>query len=107
MFDVLKRILVDDMQMRAEDITPAVKRTEVGIDSLAVTELATVLNSRLGIEIHDYELLELCTVGDIADLLHERSSAAGDREPTEPHPGNVAPMTLWSAHANAAPTHRP
>ncbi|MFC7534635.1 acyl carrier protein [Actinoplanes sp. GCM10030250] len=107
MFDVLKRILVDDLQIRAEDITPAVKRTEVGIDSLAVTELATVLNSRLGIEIHDYELLELRTVGDIADLMDERCSAARERERAELQPANVAPKTTWSAHANATPTHRP
>ena len=87
MFDVLKRILVDDLQMRAQDITPAVHRAEVGVDSLAVAELASVLNSRLGIEIHDYELLELRTVGDIADLVQERCSAAAEeREPAGPRP---------------------
>ena len=74
-FDVLKRILVDDLQIRANDITPAAKCTEVGVDSLAVIELASVLNSRFGIEIYDYELLELRTVGDIADLVEERCSS--------------------------------
>jgi acyl carrier protein len=86
-FEVLKRILVDDLQMRAQDISPAVSCAEVGVDSLAVAELASVLTSRLNIEIHDYELLELRTVGDIADLVQERCSAAAEeREPAEPRP---------------------
>lgn len=86
MFDVLKSILVDDLQIRAEDITPVANRAEVGLDSLAVTELSSVLISRLGIEIHDYELLELGTVGDIASLVEERCFAAAD-EPAKPRPG--------------------
>jgi acyl carrier protein len=78
-YDVLKGILVDDLQIRAEDITSAANRAEVGLDSLAVTELSSVLSSRLDIEIHDYELLELRTVGDIARLMEERRfDAAGE-----------------------------
>jgi acyl carrier protein len=84
-FDVLKSILVDDLQIRADDITSAAKRTEVGLDSLTMTELSSVLSSRLGIEIHDYELLELGTVGDIAQLVEERWLAAAS-EPAEPRP---------------------
>jgi acyl carrier protein len=84
-FDVLKSILVDDLQIRADDITSAVNCTEAGLDSLTVTELSSLLRSRLGIEIHDYELLELGTVGDIANLMEQRClAAAGD--PAEPRP---------------------
>ena len=85
MYDLLKSILVDDLQIRAEDITSAANRTEVGLDSLAVTELSSVLNSRLDIEIHDYELLELSTVGDIAFLMEERRFVAAGG-PARPRP---------------------
>ncbi|GEM_PF-1878726 len=85
MYDVLKNILVDDLQTRAEDITPAATCVEVGLDSLTVLELSSALSSKLGIEIHDYELLELATVADIARLMAERHYAAAGR-PAEPRP---------------------
>lgn len=75
MYEVLKRILVDDLFLRMEDVTPAAGCVEVGLDSLTAVELSSVLSSRLGIEIHDYELLELATVGDIARLMEERRPA--------------------------------
>lgn len=72
MFDRLKTILVEDLQLRSEDVVATAARDEVGLDSLAVVELSAVLSSRLSIEVADYELLELGTVGDIADLVAER-----------------------------------
>lgn len=72
MFDQLKSILVEDLQMRSEDVVATADRTEVGLDSLAVVELSVLLSKRLDIEVQDYELLELGTVGDIAELLAER-----------------------------------
>jgi acyl carrier protein len=80
---VLKSILVNDLQMRAEDVTPTATCVEVGLDSLTVLELSSVLISRLGIEIHDYELLELGTVGAIACMMQERYVAVAD-EPAGP-----------------------
>lgn len=58
--------------MRSEDVVATADRTEVGLDSLAVVELSVLLSKRLDIEVQDYELLELGTVGDIAELLAER-----------------------------------
>lgn len=75
MFDRLKTILVEDLQLCSEDVVATAARDEVGLDSLAVVELSAVLSSRLSIEVADYELLELGTVGDIADLVAERCRA--------------------------------
>lgn len=86
MYNVLKSILVDDLQMRAEDITPKASCIEVGLDSLTVVELSSVLGSRLDIEIRDYELLELATVGDIARLMEERRFAAAADGPADTRP---------------------
>jgi acyl carrier protein len=74
-FEQLRTILIDDLQVRAEDITPTARRAEVGLDSLAVVELSSVIGQRLGIQVADYELLELATVGDIATLLKRRYRA--------------------------------
>lgn len=75
MFDQLKAILVEDLQMRTEDVVATADRAEVGLDSLTVVELAALLSQRLDIQVSDYELLELATVGDIADLVAERCRA--------------------------------
>ncbi|MFI7079634.1 acyl carrier protein [Micromonospora sp. NPDC049903] len=75
MFDELKTILVEDLQMRTEDVVATADRIEVGLDSLAVVELSDLLSRRLDIHVSDYELLELATVGDIAELVAERCRA--------------------------------
>ncbi|MFY1616365.1 acyl carrier protein [Micromonospora sp. WMMD736] len=75
MFDQLKSILVEDLQMRTEDVVATADRVEVGLDSLAVVELSDLLSKRLDIHVSDYELLELATVGDIAELVAERCRA--------------------------------
>ncbi|GIJ35339.1 acyl carrier protein [Verrucosispora sp. WMMD703] len=75
MFDQLKTILVEDLQMRTEDVVATADRVEVGLDSLAVVELSDLLSKRLDVHVSDYELLELATVGDIAELVAERCRA--------------------------------
>ena len=77
MYEALEGILVNDLQIRAEDLTPTASCVEVGLDSVTVMELSSLLSSRLDVEIHDYELLELATVGDLALLVEERSRPAG------------------------------
>ncbi|MEU6934629.1 acyl carrier protein [Streptomyces sp. NPDC046385] len=72
MYDVLKDILVADLHVREEDVVPTATREEVGLDSLAVVELAAALNERLGIEVQDYELLDAGTLADVARLMAER-----------------------------------
>ncbi|GAA1937117.1 acyl carrier protein [Amycolatopsis minnesotensis] len=75
MYEVVKHILVGSMQVRAEDIRPAATREEIGLDSLAVQELAALLDARLGIVVHDWELLDTVTVEDVARLVAERKAA--------------------------------
>lgn len=77
MYEVLKGILVGDLQMREEAVVPTAGREEVGLDSLTAVELAALLRDRLGVEIHDYELMDAATVADVARLLEERLPHAG------------------------------
>jgi len=72
MYEVLRDILVDDLQMRAEDVSPTAGREEVGLDSLAAVELSALLRGRLGMEIDDYELMDAATVADVASLMERR-----------------------------------
>lgn len=79
MYELLKRILVDELQVPADDIRPEATRDEAGLDSLTMVELSMVLEKRFGIEISDDELIDLKTVGKIADLMAARH--AGDLAP--------------------------
>jgi acyl carrier protein len=72
MYEVVKEILVDDLQMREGDVVPTASREEVGLDSLTAVELAALLKKRLGVEIDDYELMDAATVADVASLVEER-----------------------------------
>lgn len=76
MYDVLKQILVADLHLREQDVLPTAGREEVGLDSLAVLELAELVNGRFGIDVRDYELMEAATLADVANLLEERRAAA-------------------------------
>ena len=75
MYETLKTILVNDMQLMEEDIRPEASFDEAGLDSLTVVELSIVLGKRYGVEISDDELIESGTVAGIADLMAQRMSA--------------------------------
>lgn len=76
MYELLRGVLIESLQLRAEDVQPTATREEIGLDSLAVLELAALLNERFGIQVHDYELLDAVTVADVAQLVAERRSGA-------------------------------
>jgi len=76
MYEVLRTILIEDLLLDAGDVRPDADRSDVGLDSLAIVELSMVLSRRLGIDVTDDELLELETVGDIAQLIEERTVRA-------------------------------
>jgi 4-hydroxy 2-oxovalerate aldolase len=74
-YEELRDILVDCLQVNEDAIVPTATRGEIGLDSLAVLELAEVLSKRLGIQVHDYELMDADTVAEVARLVAERQAA--------------------------------
>ncbi|WP_030621073.1 acyl carrier protein [Streptomyces sclerotialus] len=76
MYEALKTILIEELQLTEGDVRPEAGREEAGLDSLAMVELSMLLSKRLGIEISDDELLESATLSDIARLMDERSAKA-------------------------------
>jgi histidinol-phosphate aminotransferase len=79
MYDLLKTIMIEDLQLDADGVHPGASREDAGLDSLAVIELSLALSQRLGVDITDDELLELKTVADIAQLIEQRSAGARSR----------------------------
>jgi acyl carrier protein len=75
LYEQLKSILVDDLQLVADDIRPEATLADAGMDSLGMVELSIVLKKRHGVEISDDELIETATVAEIADLMAQRASS--------------------------------
>ncbi|GCD41368.1 acyl carrier protein [Streptomyces paromomycinus] len=72
MYELLRSILVEDLQLTEADVRPDVDREGAGLDSLALVELSMILSKKFAIEISDDEMLEVETVADIARLMEER-----------------------------------
>ena len=75
MYEVLKNIIVEVLQLDADDVRPAASREDVGLDSISIVELSMTLSKRYGIDITDEELLESDTMADIARLMEKRAAS--------------------------------
>lgn len=73
MYDLLKTIMVEELQLNAARVHPGARREDAGLDSLGVVLLSMALSERHGILITDDELLELATVDEIAQLMEQRT----------------------------------
>ena len=72
MYEELRTLLIDDLQLDESAVRPETSREEAGLDSLAVVELSMLLSNRFQVEISDEDLLEATTVADIAQLLEQQ-----------------------------------
>lgn len=74
MFDKIKKVLVEAINVDEEEIKPEAKLNEdLGIDSLAAVELALELENEFDIRIEDEELAKLVTVQDVMDIIEKKS----------------------------------
>ena len=73
MFETVKKILVEDLQVNPEDITlEAELINDLGINSLELADLVYACEEEFGFEIEDEDLREFITVGDVVKYLEER-----------------------------------
>lgn len=72
MYELLKTIMMEDLQLDISGVSPDASREDAGLDSLAMVDLSVALRRRLGVDISDDQLLELTTVAEIALLMEER-----------------------------------
>ena len=70
MFEKVKAILVDELQIDEADITlDAELSGDLGINSIELADLVMLCEDRFGIEINDEDLHKLVTVGDVVEYL--------------------------------------
>lgn len=75
MFEDIKRVLIDAINVDAAEVTPEAKlNDDLGIDSLAAVELALELENVFDVRIEDEELAKLVTVQDVIDIIESKKN---------------------------------
>ena len=74
MFEQIKTLLMDEMQIDAEDITMEAELTkDLGINSIELTDLVMLCEERFNIEINDEDIHKLISVGDVVKYLEAKA----------------------------------
>lgn len=71
-YETLQKIFIDDLKVPADLVTPEATLKDMDFDSLAIVELAVILERELGVEIPEDELQEVATLKDMALLVDDR-----------------------------------
>ncbi|MEU0335668.1 histidinol-phosphate transaminase [Streptomyces sp. NPDC006193] len=74
MYELLKTIMIEELEVEAGQVSPDASREDAGLDSLATFELSLALSQRLGVTIADEDLFGLRTLADIAAFLEKRTA---------------------------------
>ena len=70
MFEKVKTLLVEELSINPDDITPAAELVnDLGINSLELADLVLLCEEKFDIEIGDDVVHKFITVGDVADFL--------------------------------------
>ena len=73
MFEKVKALLIEELSIKAEDITLGAELSgDLGINSLDLADLVLQCEERFGIVIDDDEVHTFITVGDIVEYLENR-----------------------------------
>ena len=74
MFDKLKSLLVNDLQVNPDDITPEAELiNDLGINSLELADLILLCEEKFGVEVKDDDIHKFITVGDVVAYLEENA----------------------------------
>ena len=72
MFDKVKQILIDELQLDESQITPDAELSkDLGINSIELADLIMMCEEEFGIEITEDDANEFITVGDVVNYLEK------------------------------------
>ncbi|MBE6633845.1 MAG: acyl carrier protein [Ruminococcaceae bacterium] len=70
MFETLKNLLVEELQLDPDEITmEAELANDLGINSIELADLIMLCEDRFGIEIQDDDIHKFVTIGDVVGYL--------------------------------------
>ena len=72
MFETLKNILVEELQIDPEEITAESElANDLGINSIELADLVMLCEDKFGVEIEDDDIHKFVTIGDVVAYLEE------------------------------------
>ena len=75
MFDEIKSILIDELDVEEALITPDANFVEdLKLNSLELADLVVLCEEKYNIEIEEDELHSLITIGDLTDYIEEKKA---------------------------------
>ena len=70
MFETLKKLLVEELQIDRNEITLEAELSgDLGINSIELADLVMICEDKFGIEINDDDIRKFTTVGDVVNYL--------------------------------------
>jgi len=70
MFETLKNLLVEELQLDPEEIKMESELTnDLGINSIELADLVMTCEDKFGIEIEDEDIHKFVTIGDVVEYL--------------------------------------
>ncbi|MER6735986.1 phosphopantetheine-binding protein [Streptomyces puniciscabiei] len=76
MYTIIKDFFAAQFTVPDDQLTPDAYLTDIGIDSLALVELALVLEKESGFPVDDDDLKAARTLGELAELAEELTTGA-------------------------------
>ena len=74
MFELLKNLLVEELQLDPEEIKLEAELTnDLGINSIELADLVLLCEEKFDIEIGDDDIHKFVTVGDVVDYLSAKA----------------------------------
>ncbi len=74
MFETVKNLLIEEMQIDADVITPEAELiNDLGINSLELADMVLLCEENFNIEISDEDIHKFITVGDVVEYLTANS----------------------------------
>ena len=75
MFETLKNLLVEELQLNADDIKPESElANELGINSIELADLIMLCEDKFGVTIEDEDLHTFVTIADVVSYLEEQTN---------------------------------
>ncbi|MBQ6676994.1 MAG: acyl carrier protein [Clostridia bacterium] len=74
MFENVKRMLVDELSVNEDDVTPEAELVgDLGVNSLELADLVLLCEEKFNIEINEDDIRGFITVGDVVDYLEKEA----------------------------------
>ena len=75
MFETLKNLPVEELQLNADDIKPESElANDLGINSIELADLIMLCEDKFGVTIEDEDLHKFVTIADVVSYLEEKTN---------------------------------